>query len=44
MNRSVMQNRLQNWNHVAVTAVNGQEAVDVVEEDFDFDCVLMDLM
>jgi len=28
---------------MTVAALNGQEAKDLIEKDYDFDCVMMDL-
>lgn len=43
INSTLMQRRLSKWNHIAVPAMNGQEAKDTIESDFDFDCIMMDL-
>ncbi|KAG8929351.1 Light-sensor Protein kinase, partial [Tulasnella sp. 417] len=43
INSTLMQKRLSKWNHIAVPAMNGQEAKETIESDFDFDCIMMDL-
>lgn len=43
VNSMLMRKRLTKWNHVPVAVWNGQEAKDLLGQDFDFDCVLMDL-
>ncbi|KAG9043589.1 Light-sensor Protein kinase [Tulasnella sp. UAMH 9824] len=43
INSTLMQKRLAKWNHIAVAAMNGQEAKETIESDFDFDCIMMDL-
>ncbi|KAG9018802.1 Light-sensor Protein kinase [Tulasnella sp. 427] len=43
INSTLMQKRLTKWNHIAVPVMNGQEAKDTIESDFDFDCIMMDL-
>ncbi|KAG8886222.1 Light-sensor Protein kinase [Tulasnella sp. 331] len=43
VNSSLLLKRLKKWNHTPVAVENGQEAKDLVQRDFDFDCVLMDL-
>lgn len=43
INSTLMQKRLSKWNHIAVPVMNGQEAKETIESDFDFDCIMMDL-
>lgn len=39
----ILVKRLSLDGHVVVNATNGQEGLEVVEMDRDFDCVLMDI-
>lgn len=43
INARVLKKRLVSDGHQVVSVVNGQQAVDLVETDRDFDCVLMDI-
>ncbi|KAG8853487.1 Light-sensor Protein kinase [Serendipita sp. 411] len=43
INSRVLNKRLTTDGHDVVSVVNGQQAVDLVEHDRDFDCVLMDI-
>ncbi|KAF5362908.1 hypothetical protein D9758_007118 [Tetrapyrgos nigripes] len=43
INRAMLARRLRMDGHVVVNTTNGQEGVDKVTEDRDFDCVLMDI-
>ena len=43
INRRILGKRLINCGHTVVNTANGQEGLDKVIEDSDFDCVLMDL-
>ncbi|KAG8905480.1 Light-sensor Protein kinase [Tulasnella sp. 403] len=43
VNSALMVKRFQKWKHIPVPVANGQEAKDLIERDFDFDCVMMDL-
>lgn len=43
VNSKLMQKRLSIWNHLSVAVENGREATELVEKDFDFDCIMMDL-
>jgi len=43
INRSVLAKRLTIDGHSVTCATNGQEGVEVVEADRDFDCILMDI-
>ena len=43
INRRILGKRLINCGHTVVNTANGQEGLDKVIEDGDFDCVLMDL-
>jgi len=43
MNRLVVNNLLNNLGAVVAEAVNGQEAVDMISEQADFDIILMDI-
>lgn len=44
MNRMVLAKRLKLDGHIVVATVNGQEGLDKVIEDRQFDCILMDIM
>ncbi|KAG8809948.1 Light-sensor Protein kinase, partial [Serendipita sp. 399] len=43
INSRVLKKRLASDGHDVVSVVNGQQAVDLIEQDRDFDCVLMDI-
>jgi CheY-like chemotaxis protein len=43
LNARVLKKRLNSDGHDVVSVVNGQQAVNLVENDRDFDCVLMDI-
>ncbi|KIM78503.1 hypothetical protein PILCRDRAFT_11200 [Piloderma croceum F 1598] len=43
VNRRVLAKRLSLCGHAVVNTTNGQEGLDKVKEDQDFDCILMDL-
>jgi len=43
INAKVLQKRLRSDGHQVVHATNGQEAIDVIVADREFDCVLMDI-
>ena len=43
INRMILAKRLSLDGHIVVNTTNGQEGVEVVEKDRDFDCVLMDI-
>lgn len=38
-----MVKRLRKDKHIAIPVHNGQQATDLIESDFDFDCIMMDL-
>ncbi|EKM49752.1 uncharacterized protein PHACADRAFT_106758 [Phanerochaete carnosa HHB-10118-sp] len=43
INRTILAKRLTLDGHIVVNTTNGQEGYDMVEQDRDFDCVLMDI-
>ena len=43
INRTVLQKRLKLDGHEVVTTTDGQQAVDKIDADNDFDCILMDI-
>ncbi|KZS90438.1 hypothetical protein SISNIDRAFT_415403 [Sistotremastrum niveocremeum HHB9708] len=43
INRTILRKRLTLDGHEVVGTTNGQEGVDMIEKDRDFDCVLMDI-
>ena len=43
INRMILAKRLSLDGHIVVNTTNGQEGLEVVESDRDFDCVLMDI-
>jgi len=43
INRTILAKRLTLDGHTVVNTTNGQECVDMIENDIDFDCVLMDV-
>ncbi|THG97932.1 hypothetical protein EW026_g4177 [Hermanssonia centrifuga] len=43
INRTILAKRLTLDGHIVVNTTNGQEGLDMVESDRDFDCVLMDI-
>ncbi|KZT19961.1 hypothetical protein NEOLEDRAFT_1076573 [Neolentinus lepideus HHB14362 ss-1] len=43
INRAILAKRLTLDGHTVVNTTNGQECVDMIENDIDFDCVLMDV-
>ncbi|KAH7913421.1 hypothetical protein BJ138DRAFT_1146165 [Hygrophoropsis aurantiaca] len=43
INRKLLVKRLQRDGHVVEWATNGQEGLEMIESDRDFDCVLMDI-
>lgn len=43
INRTILAKRLTLDGHVVVNTTNGQEGVDMVQSDREFDCVLMDI-
>ncbi|CAG7853027.1 SubName: Full=Related to phytochrome {ECO:0000313/EMBL:CCA70880.1} [Serendipita indica DSM 11827] len=43
INARVLAKRLKTDGHTVETAVNGQQAVDLIKEDAGFDCILMDI-
>ncbi|KAI0683048.1 hypothetical protein C8Q76DRAFT_804212 [Earliella scabrosa] len=43
INRMILAKRLSLDGHIVVNTTNGQEGLEVVEADRDFDCVLMDI-
>lgn len=43
INRTILAKRLTLEGHIVVNTTNGQEGVDMIQSDQDFDCVLMDI-
>lgn len=43
INRMILAKRLSMDGHTVVNTTNGQEGVDMVQSDRDFDCILMDI-
>lgn len=43
INRIILRKRLTLDGHTVVDTTNGQEALDMVESDWNFDCILMDI-
>lgn len=43
VNRSILVKRLALDGHTVIPTTNGQEGVDAVQRDSEFDCVLMDI-
>ncbi|TFK52362.1 hypothetical protein OE88DRAFT_1628063 [Heliocybe sulcata] len=43
INRTILAKRLTLDGHTVVNTTNGQECVDMIETDIDFDCILMDI-
>ncbi|KAF8319778.1 hypothetical protein DL93DRAFT_2225171 [Clavulina sp. PMI_390] len=43
INRRVLEKRLKMRGHEVLYSTNGQEAVDMIEKDREFDCILMDI-
>ena len=43
INRTILAKRLTLDGHIVVNTTNGQEGLDTVQGDRDFDCVLMDI-
>lgn len=43
MNRKILERRLKMDGHEVISDTNGQEAVDRIREDPNFDCILMDI-
>ncbi|KZP05210.1 Fph type histidine kinase [Athelia psychrophila] len=43
INRKVLAKRLSNLGHTVVNTTNGQECLDTVQHDREYDCVLMDI-
>ena len=43
INRNILSKRLTLDGHTVVGTTNGQESVDTIEKDRDFDCILMDI-
>ncbi|EPQ54663.1 hypothetical protein GLOTRDRAFT_116494 [Gloeophyllum trabeum ATCC 11539] len=43
INRTILAKRLTLDGHIVVNTTNGQECVDMIETDIDFDCILMDV-
>jgi CheY-like chemotaxis protein len=41
VNRTILQKRLNMDGHITLTSANGQEAVELIEKDRAFDCILM---
>ncbi|KAF9220495.1 hypothetical protein BS17DRAFT_797672 [Gyrodon lividus] len=44
INRKILAKRLQKDGHTVLWSTNGQEGLDKIESDRDFDCILMDIM
>jgi hypothetical protein len=44
INRKVLEKRLQKDGHTVLWSINGQEGLEKIESDRDFDCILMDIM
>ncbi|KAF9234675.1 hypothetical protein BU15DRAFT_89876 [Melanogaster broomeanus] len=44
INRKILAKRLQKDGHTVLWDTNGQEGLDRIESDGDFDCILMDIM
>jgi CheY-like chemotaxis protein len=43
INRNILSKRLSLDGHSIVGTTNGQECVDIIRDDRDFDCILMDI-
>jgi CheY-like chemotaxis protein len=43
VNRKILERRLKLDGHEVISDTNGQEAVDRIREDPNFDCILMDI-
>ena len=43
INRTILAKRLTLDGHIVVNTTNGQEGLDTIEGDQDFDCILMDI-
>ena len=43
INRTILAKRLSLDGHIVVNTTNGQEGVEMIETDRDFDCILMDI-
>ena len=43
INRMILAKRLSLDGHDVVNTTNGQEGVEMIESDWDFDCILMDI-
>jgi len=43
INAKVLQKRLQSIGHQVAHSTNGQEAINVIPAEREFDCVIMDL-
>ncbi|KAF8839543.1 hypothetical protein BDN67DRAFT_748905 [Paxillus ammoniavirescens] len=44
INRKILAKRLQKDGHTVLWSINGQEGLEKIESDRDFDCILMDIM
>jgi CheY-like chemotaxis protein len=43
INQLVLAKRLRMGGHIVITSADGQEGLDIVKTDKDFDCILMDI-